>query len=75
MSPKTSDETEVVMSILRRWAWTALALPSRSEETVKAWSCTRPSLTGGGPAAAGVRLISRTAVWPAATVNESVAGG
>ena len=59
------------MSMLRRCACTALALPSRSEETVKACNCTAPSFLVAAAAAALVRLISRAAIWPAVTVKDS----
>ena len=64
-----SDDTEVVIFMLRRCAMMALALPSRSEETVNACNCTTPSFAA--VAEVLVRLISRTAGWPAATVNDS----
>jgi len=50
----------------------ALALPSRSEATVKAVSWITPSLFGAGAAALLTKLISRTAVCPAVTVNDSL---
>ena len=65
-----SEATEVVMLIERRCAIMALALPSRSEDTVNACSCTTPP-PAAAPAAVLVRRISRTAVWPAATVKVS----
>ena len=66
-----SEATEVVMLIERRCAMMALALPSRSEDTVKACNCTVPPAAVPGVAAVLVRLISRTAVCPAEMVNAS----
>ena len=60
-----------MMFISRRWAWMALALPSRSPDTVKAWSCTTPSFDFEVSTAVLVRLNSRVAIWPGVTVNES----
>ena len=67
-----SEETDVVMFILRRCAMMALELPSRSEATEKAASWITPSLATGGVAAVLTRLISRTAGMPAVTVKESL---
>ena len=66
-----SEDTDVEMFMLRRWAIMALELPSRSVETVKAESWITSASFFGAAASELVRLISRTAVWPAVTANDS----
>ena len=68
-SPKMSDATDVVMFMLRRCSMIALALPSRSLETVNACSWIVSPRPAGSVL---VRLISRVATWPAVTVKVSV---
>jgi hypothetical protein len=70
-SPNTSEATLLVMFIELRCSMMALALPSRSLETVKAVSFTMPSPLGFS---ALVSSKSCVTVAPGATDTRAVAG-